>query len=94
LIISTIDWLVQSQKSDGSWGFGISTAEETAYALQALWVWNTRGGHISRDCFSRGRTWLLNHIEPPYPPLWLGKCLYSPELVIQSAIVSALSITG
>jgi halimadienyl-diphosphate synthase len=94
LINATIDWLVQSQKSDGSWGFGISTAEETAYALQALWVWNTRGGHISRDCFSRGRTWLLNHIEPPYPPLWLGKCLYSPELVIQSAIVSALSITG
>jgi halimadienyl-diphosphate synthase len=94
LVNSAADWLVRSQRPDGSWGFGISTAEETAYALQALWVWNEKGKNISRGCFSRGRAWLRDHSEPPYPPLWLGKCLYSPELVIQSAIVSALALTG
>jgi halimadienyl-diphosphate synthase len=94
LVNSAADWLVKSQRPDGSWGLGISTAEETAYALQALWVWNEKGKNISRGCFSRGRAWLRDHSEPPYPPLWLGKCLYSPELVIQSAIVSALALTG
>jgi hypothetical protein len=31
-------------------------------------------------------------MDPPYPPLWIGKSLYSPGLVVRSAILSALSM--
>jgi hypothetical protein len=33
-------------------------------------------------------------MDPPYPPLWIGKSLYSPILVIRSAILGALAIAS
>jgi hypothetical protein len=36
--------------------------------------------------------WLEEHADPPYPPLWIGKCLYNPRLVIRSAVISALTL--
>ena len=40
----------------------------------------------------RGRAWLLAHAQPPYPPLWIGKCLYGPQNVVRSAILNALTL--
>jgi len=37
-----------------------------------------------------GARWLAEHAEGPYTPLWIGKSLYSPNLVVRSAILSAL----
>jgi halimadienyl-diphosphate synthase len=90
---TAISWILSSQNVDGSWGYYSSTAEETAYCLQALAIWNRRhNNQIDKDIFQRGQAWLLQHFDPPYPPLWIGKCLYCPELVVKSAILSALTL--
>jgi halimadienyl-diphosphate synthase len=92
LVADSVAWILESQNANGSWGTYISTAEETAYALQALWTWNTKAARVPRAAFRNGVRWLEEHLEPPYPPLWIGKCLYNPRLVIRSAIVSALAL--
>ena len=89
-----VEWIINSQRSNGGWGYyGEATAEETAYCLQALGIWNRRGGKIPSMRVEHGRRWLMQHAEPPYPPLWIGKSLYSPELLIQSVVLSALAIS-
>lgn len=83
-------WILATQNPDGSWGYYLPTAEETAYSLQALIIWKRSGGRAPDEAIKRGVNWLAAHTEPPYPPLWIEKCLYSPDLIIQSAIFSAL----
>jgi halimadienyl-diphosphate synthase len=90
LAASSVQWILDTQNKDGSWGVQSPTAEETAYCIQALHIWSQHGDAVSKDSIQRARTWLKDHVEPPYPPLWIGKGLYSPELVVRSTIVSAL----
>jgi halimadienyl-diphosphate synthase len=86
-----IDWILKTQNSNGSWGFyGVCTAEETAFCLQALKIWRKNGGKLPGECIERASTWLNQHCEPPYPWMWIGKTLYYPELLIQSIILTAL----
>jgi halimadienyl-diphosphate synthase len=92
LVSDSVNWLLHSQNANGSWGTYIPTAEETAYALQALWTWNQKVAKIPKATFRNGVRWLEEHLEPPYPPLWIGKCLYNPSLVIRSAVISALTL--
>ncbi len=92
LIEPAVDWLCETQNPDGSWGYYFPTAEETAYALQSLEIARRWGYPISGSVIDEARIWLLDHMEPPYPPLWIGKCLYCPELVVRSAILSALAL--
>ena len=89
-----MDWILQSQNASGSWGTQIPTAEETAYAIQALWSWNEKVAKIPKVVFRNGARWLQEHLVSPYPPLWIGKCLYNPRLVIRSAVISALSLVS
>jgi len=93
MVEESVQWLISSQNKNGSWGTYISTAEETAYAMQALWVWNQRVARIPKAIFKNGARWLKENLDKPYPPLWIGKCLYSPQLVVRSAVISALSLT-
>jgi halimadienyl-diphosphate synthase len=88
----TVEWLMKTQNPDGSWGIYFPTAEETAYAIQALWVWNEKVGSVPQSVFREGAQWLEAHMNESYPPLWIGKCLYSPNLVIRSAVISALTL--
>jgi len=88
-----VQWILRSQNANGSWGTYISTAEETAYAIQALWVWNEKVARIPQAILKNGARWLTENLDKPYPPLWIGKCLYSPQLVVRSAVVSALALT-
>ena len=81
LVAPAVEWIINSQKPDGSWGIFKSTPEETAYTIQALWLWNQNAKNIPREIFYRGKMWLEEH-QHEYPPLWIGKCLYSPRLVI------------
>lgn len=83
-------WILETQNADGSWGYYGPTAEETSYCLQALVTWKRHGNSVPNDVLKRGVAWLVEHTEPPYPPLWIGKCLYCPILVVRSAILSAL----
>jgi halimadienyl-diphosphate synthase len=92
LVDKSVEWILKTQHKNGSWG--IPTAEETAYALQALWVWNEKVARVPRAVFTSGAQWLKEHLDEAHPPLWIGKCLYSPRLVIRSAIVGALALVN
>lgn len=88
---SAVEWLLATQNKTGSWGYYNPTAEETAYALQALFVWKRKGNPVPQEQLKRGLGWLAEYREPPYQPLWARKCLYSPHWIVQSAILSALT---
>lgn len=93
LASEAVQWILDTQKPDGSWGYyNLPTAEETAYCLQALAVWQEHKGDVPDKALQRGRMWLISHMDPPYPPLWIGKCLYCPVLVVRAAILSALML--
>jgi halimadienyl-diphosphate synthase len=92
LVSESVEWILKTQNRDGSWGTYMPTAEETAYALQALWIWDQNVASIPNTVFKNGARWLKEHMDDAYPPLWIGKCLYSPNLVIRSAIISALAL--
>jgi halimadienyl-diphosphate synthase len=92
LAAESVEWIIKTQNSNGSWGTYIPTAEETAYALQALLMWNRKVARIPKATIRDGTLWLKEHMDGPYPPLWIGKCLYSPNLVIRSAVISALAL--
>ncbi len=89
-IENAVYWMLETQNRDGSWGFYMPTAEETAYALQALVAWKRCGHAVPTQVLAKGAAWLADHVDLPYPPLWIGKCLYCPVLVVRSAILSAL----
>jgi len=94
IVGESVDWILKTQNKDGSWGTYIPTAEETAYAIQALWVWNEKVARVPNAVLKNGARWLKEHMDDAYPPLWIGKCLYSPNLVIRSAVISALALVG
>jgi halimadienyl-diphosphate synthase len=87
-----VSWILRTQNRDGAWGYYLPTAEETAYCLQALAFWKRYGSdEFSLDeALERGKRWLMQHMDPPYPPLWIDKCLYCPEVIVRSSILSAL----
>lgn len=90
LVESSVDWLVETQNKDGSWGRQFPTAEETAYCVQALLTWKKNGGKVSKAGIKKAVEWLKDHFNPPYPPLWIGKGLYTPENVVRASILSAI----
>ena len=92
LVQDSVNWLLSSQHANGAWGTYFPTAEETAYVIQALWVWNQTSTRVQSAVIRNGVEWLEQHSDGPYPPLWIGKCLYGPNLVIRSAVVSALAL--
>lgn len=95
IVETAVDWILNTQNEDGSWGYYASSAEETAYCLQALAVWKRQGKgeeEIPTDILKHGAEWLEAHMNDPYPWLWIGKSLYCPELVVESAILSALML--
>jgi halimadienyl-diphosphate synthase len=92
LAVTAVDWILRTQSPEGSWGYYLPTAEETAYCLQALAIWQRNGHDVPKEVLRRGAVWLADHMADRYPPLWIGKCLYCPELVVRSAILSALQL--
>lgn len=94
LVGESVEWILKTQNKSGAWGTYLATAEETAYALQALSVWDQKVAGVPKGALRNGARWLKENMDNPYPPLWIGKCLYSPNLVIRSAVISALALTG
>jgi halimadienyl-diphosphate synthase len=92
LVADSVQWVLATQQSDGSWGHTVSTTEETAYCLQALALWNRSRGGVPSESLKRGVEWLTEHRHDETPSQWIGKCLYCPEYVIESAILSALTL--
>lgn len=94
IVSGAVNWIEESQNADGSWGYFVPTAEETAYCLQALVVWKNNGHPINDKILQRGADWLTQHASIPYPPLWIGKCLYTPTYVVESTVLSALKMVN
>jgi halimadienyl-diphosphate synthase len=92
LIKDAVNQLILTQNPDGSWGNQIPTGEETAYAMQALCTWRKQGHPVDEMVLRKGGLWLKKHVDPPYPSLWIGKCLYSPVRVVRAAILSAMGM--
>jgi halimadienyl-diphosphate synthase len=93
LAAPAVEWMINTQNENGGWGYYLSTAEETAYALQALSVWHMHYGNVPLEVLRNGKAWLQVHAEDPQPFLWIGKSLYKPILVVRTAILSALALT-
>ena len=88
-----VNWMLNTQKANGSWGFyNMSTAEETAFCVQALKIWQKNGRRIPSGKIDIATQWLNEHYAPPYPWMWIGKTLYYPELLIKSIIYTALAL--
>lgn len=89
----TIDWLLHTQRTDGSWGFyDHGTVEETAYVLTALLYFNQHE-KVKREVLQRAADFIASNHKGPdsdYPEMWIGKCLYTPHDVVRSAVLSAL----
>ncbi len=90
---SAMQWILGTQRPDGCWGYhNRPTAEETAYCLQALSTYDRHVEPVDREVLTRGRQGLLA-CKGEMPALWIGKCLYTPVRVVESAIYSALAMT-
>lgn len=85
-------WIRATQRPDGSWGVWGGTAEETAYALQALLALphDRSSAAGSTVALTRGAAALrrLSATETGRPPLWHGKDLYAPVAIIDAVILS------
>lgn len=93
-IESAINWMIDTQKEDGGWGYyGASSPEETSYCLQALSIWNLRKDSPAlTGSIRRAYMWLMENSNKKNPPLWIGKALYCPSRVVQSSILSAMRL--
>jgi halimadienyl-diphosphate synthase len=87
-----VNWVLSMQQDNGSWGsYGFQSAEETAFCIQALKIWQIyQGKDSNKDALEKARQWLSQHAEPPYPSFWTAKTIYCPEIMVKSAILSAL----
>ncbi len=93
LLPSRIKWILQTQRDDGGWGYyHRSTIEETAYCLHALLFWDQHASErIDPACLHTAAQYMMKHYhDAHYPSLWIGKSLYTPRNVVQSAVLSAL----
>jgi hypothetical protein len=92
---TAVDWLLDTQRPDGSWGRWAGTYEETAYAVQVLCrVRTARTGDATRQAIARGRERLRQDGGPPYPPLWHDKDLYTPARIVRAEGLAALRLAA
>jgi len=92
--LHSIEWLLHTQRADGSWGyFGRGTAEETAYALLALLHYHRQVAPVSTDVLKRGMACLQALVEESsYPELWIAKTLYAPGNIIRALILATQAL--
>jgi len=95
LIENAITWLIYTQRPDGGWGYRFSTTEETAHTIQALVICKRHGINVPPQIFQQGAEYLEHSAERKnrrYKPLWLCKVLYSPTLIAETTVLSALAM--
>ncbi|MEV0155711.1 prenyltransferase/squalene oxidase repeat-containing protein [Micromonospora sp. NPDC050686] len=83
-----VDWVLASQRADGSWGRWGGTAEETAYALHVL-LGTGRSDRPGVDVAVRRAVGFLDEDPGTDTPLWHDKDLYHPVLIVRAAVVAA-----
>ena len=86
-----VNCILRGQRQDGSWGYFGPTSEETAYCLQALLMYHKQVDPVDRAVTYHAAQYLYDHYQlQEYPLLWIDKCLYTPQQIVRSAILSAL----
>jgi hypothetical protein len=94
LLRPALDWLMDEQHENGSWGVEGGNPEETALALASLQT--IADGRLTehpemRLAADRGASYLAEHREDAkQPALWRGKALYRPDHIVQATILGAL----
>jgi halimadienyl-diphosphate synthase len=92
-----VEWVLGTQRADGSWGRWRGTVEETAYAVQIL----ARAGGRDRAsavaaAVARGCAFLAGPDAPAdpasHPGLWHAKDLYAPVGVVRAARLAAVNL--
>jgi len=88
-----IEWMLSTQHPNGSWGYYRPTCEEMAYCLQALMTYHTQVEPLDGSATDRAAEYLAQQ-KPPWdlPAMWIEKCLYTPPHIVESVILSALSM--
>lgn len=87
------EWVLSTQRPDGSWGRWAGTAEETAYALQTLLLPVDLDGGGDMEAVRQGYAFLRQVADTyDYPALWHDKDLYAPIAVVRAAILAALHL--
>jgi halimadienyl-diphosphate synthase len=94
-ITGTLNWLFSTQRSDGSWGQYMPTAEETAMVLLALLHYHRTFAALPTEPMHKAARYLLASERPfenDHPELWIAKVLYAPLPMIRSIILAALGL--
>lgn len=90
---AAMNWLLSSQRKDGSWGFfNTGTLEETAYGLSTL-LFLERKFYIDPYCLKRAFEYIIQNYRfsyQVYPELWAGKVLYTVDYIVRSTILTSL----
>lgn len=92
LLVNRIKWILKTQRKDGGWGYyERTTAEETAYCIQALLLWDRTAERIDPAVIKAGVAYLLRHLnDVEYPEQWLAKSVYTPKNLVEASILGAL----
>jgi halimadienyl-diphosphate synthase len=88
----SVDWVLASQRADGSWGHWGPSPEETAYAIQTLLLTGPGPDPDAVDrAVARGYRWLGDNDDEltNCPPLWHDKDLYLPGTIVRAVVLSA-----
>lgn len=92
-VAKAVDWVLATQRPDGSWGRWSGTAEETAYAMQVLLAASNPARRAIDDAVRQGYAFLTASVgRHADPPLWYGKELYLPEAIVRAAVLAALHL--
>lgn len=87
------EWVVGTQRADGSWGRWEGTPEETAYALQILLLTSGGAENSAPWVAARGYSYLRATFgQVSHPPLWHDKDLYVPAAIVRAEILAALHL--
>jgi hypothetical protein len=97
-----VRWVLRTRRDDGGWGRWASTAEETAYAVRALWarrhgraakaaLAGARGQLGEADYFARPARGRAMSAAPlgPAVALWHDKDLYHPIAVVRATTLAS-----
>jgi halimadienyl-diphosphate synthase len=86
-----VQWILDTQREDGTWGYFFSTCEETAYCLHALITYHQCVKPMDRTVFYHAAQYLYRqYLSQYHPALWIEKCLYTPLHIVRAAILGAL----
>jgi halimadienyl-diphosphate synthase len=108
LLTGTLDWVLTTQRDDGSWGSYQGTLEETAHAVLMLRRLASAAYNRPVDpavplALSRAGGYLRQSAEAALadpgdpvlaPAQWLGKGLYSSRMYFRGLLLTALALTA